>query len=38
MEAQPRFHSLIFRHNHAEWLCGKKILLALQRFHLDVHV
>ena len=32
MEAQTRLHSLIFCHNHAGWLCGKKRLLALQRF------
>jgi hypothetical protein len=32
MVAQTRLHSLIFRRNHAGWLCGKKRLLALQRF------
>ena len=43
MEAHTRLHLLIFRRNHAGWLCGKKRLLAvaLQRFpqfsHVDVH-
>jgi hypothetical protein len=32
MEAHTHVNSLIFRLNHAEWLCGEKWLLALQRF------